>query len=163
MTFDSKNLFKRLFELQFLSETNIRLVSDFASKWNLSPYDAIVETKVLSETKLADFLAEDAEFKRLRKMPKTDQSIKEFWSFEMAFKNQCVPIKLDRSIAKFALAEANAITIELLKKKWATSHELEFCIIEKARLLDFIASFYEEREQNLFFEKHLAAKEVKES
>lgn len=52
-----------------LTASNHEMLSRFANRWNLTGFDAILETKILSETKLADEIAEIYGFVRLQALP----------------------------------------------------------------------------------------------
>ncbi len=152
MAYDPEKLISRLRELQFLSETNVSLVEEFAKNWSLGPYDSLTETKVLSETKLADFIAEDNEMKRLRKIPKIKSEILSFWPFEKGIKYSCLPIKQDGKNLRFALAEPCPKTLEEIKLVWPKT--ISLCVVEKTRILDAITFCYAYEEQENYFRKH---------
>lgn len=58
-------LLQALQDAGYLTPTNVQVVAHFAQKWNLSTYDATLQTHILAEHSLADAISEVFKLDRL--------------------------------------------------------------------------------------------------
>lgn len=63
------SLLNQLKDRGILTASNFTMLERFANRWNLTSFDAILETNILSESKLADFVAEIGGYTRIQALP----------------------------------------------------------------------------------------------
>lgn len=58
-------LLHELEEAGFLTATNVRQIGHYSQKWNISTYEALLQTHILTEHSLADAIAETYKLERI--------------------------------------------------------------------------------------------------
>ncbi len=66
--FKFKDLFDVLVHERVLSDDNLSQLSRFVERWSVSQYTSVIETNLLSESRLLDILAKSLSLKRMRSL-----------------------------------------------------------------------------------------------
>ncbi len=137
-------LLSLLQEEKALTKTNLALLQDFQEKWNISAFEAILETHLLTEAQLADILASRSHLQRLyaianRKMtPESYESI----DFFAARKFGVFPLGRHGSENKMKIAlydPTRQETIDFLSELY---EEHELLVAERGIVIEAINRLY---------------------
>ncbi len=90
-------LLKALQEAGYLTATNVQVVAHFAQKWNLSTYEATLQTHILAEHSLADAISEVFKLDRLYSFDASDvdSQVLSKISYAEAQEHQCFVLARD--------------------------------------------------------------------
>ncbi len=66
------NLLRDLENNEYISETNVRIIEQYCSRWSVTAYHALLQTHILTEHDLADVIAETYSIDRVYSFDKND-------------------------------------------------------------------------------------------
>lgn len=85
-------LLHELEEAGFLTATNVRQIGHYSQKWNISTYESLLQTHILTEHSLADAIAETYKLERIYSFDQQeiDENVLAKVPFERALAFQCL-------------------------------------------------------------------------
>lgn len=138
------SLSKLLEEKQALTATNLKLVKKFKDLWNISTYDAIVETKLLTERQLTDILADYFRLKRLYSISSSDIKANAFdvISFEQANMLHIFPRVCHEEGGGINLVLGDPTQKETIDFINNSHQKFNLCVYEKSLVKSAILKYY---------------------
>lgn len=137
------SLMSLLIRSNLITETNAQLIHQFKSNWNLSTYDAVVETHLLTERQLSDVLADGLLLTRCYAISENDicPDAYDQIDFRTARAESIFPLGTNEVTRKLAIVVADptqsGIVGQLLNRG-----DVELSIFEKSRIQEAILQFY---------------------
>jgi len=102
-----------------LTKVNVSMLRSYMEKWNVDGYHALIETHVIPDFKIADFLSEQLKIPRFYNLGSNDvsESALEKVSYMQARKYCCLPIEImsDQSLKVIFADPTNNQVIEELE------------------------------------------------
>ncbi|MFW7377867.1 MAG: hypothetical protein ACOH5I_03545 [Oligoflexus sp.] len=94
-----KDILQLLAEKGELGESNLALIKQYIEKWQLSPYEAMLETHIISEDRLADQLAEIYQVQRVITIEEHELQVESFEkiNYEEAKDLKCILLNVNSS------------------------------------------------------------------
>ncbi len=135
-----------------LSDSNVKMLMNFCKKWNTSGFNAILETRLMSESDLADTLAESLRIDRifhLRSLNFEREAYKKV-GFKRAKKFVCLPVGFIKSNSKFfemVVADPTTCDSWLKQLKEEFDCEIRIAIAEKGEILKALDELFPISEQ----------------
>tara|TARA_B100000902_G_scaffold288033_1_gene274199 strand:+ start:36 stop:515 length:480 start_codon:yes stop_codon:yes gene_type:complete len=88
---------KVLFESGDLSSSTRMMVHEYANKWNVSEYDALLQCHIFSEAELADLIASSTGYDRIYAFSSNmvDEGLIKNFPFKDAWDSGCMPLRKD--------------------------------------------------------------------
>lgn len=126
-----------------LSSTAYELVMRYIEKWQLSPFEVMLETHIFSEDRLADQLADVYQAQRVLSIDEMDLSSEtfQFLDYQQAKKLRCMLIKSEDAVHLLAVV-ADPTDQNLQDFLDSLSVQCELAIAERTTLDEAIERYY---------------------
>ena len=127
-----------------LTESNLLLVNQFKENWKITTYDALVETHLMTERRLADLLAEHFRVTRVYALSKSMIKGNPFrWAkFADARELSVIPLSFDEDESLVHLMLADPTDQKVREYIESINRKVAFSISEKSLIQRAILKYY---------------------
>ncbi len=137
------HLFEQLLVSKDLTKSNVELLDAYVEKWGVRPFDALIETHLLSESLLADRMADLFQLTRIFSIEPQhiDEELLALIEFPLAKKLRVMPIKSESTEdpPTLVLVDPTHPEVELLQNSLPT---MLIAVAEKTLVEEAILKFY---------------------
>lgn len=130
----------------YISESMEKILEKYVDKWHCTAFDALLETHMMTESELADFLAHYFKMDRIYNVStiNLDPEVLQVLPFKLASQSHCLPLRFlnkEKSALEIFLADPTQDhQIEMIKNE--TGCELTIAIGEKEDIVNSIRELY---------------------
>ena len=137
------HLFEQLFVSKDLTKSNVTLLENYVERWSVLPFDAIVETHLLSESVLADRMADLFQLTRMFAIEPQliEPELLAKVPFATAKRLRVLPIRAEEPPHQSTLVLVDPTHPDLAKLK-AELDYIKLAVAEKSVIEDAILSYY---------------------
>ena len=141
---DLVSLSQLLAEKKALTKTNLILIEQFKEKWGVSTYDAIVETRLLTERELTDILADYFRVTRLYTISESEIFVGAFdeISFRDARHYSVFPMGADSGTGPIKLVLGDPTMKDTLEFISRSQRDYDFAVYEKSLVQAAVIKYY---------------------